>query len=521
MITLLGVTFLSLKVLSAEPTLYSTQIDKELTVHRITILPFTDNASGIYSRYTEEAIDQQVRKSHRFDRVAPKETAALSLGDLEHNTELVKKQATTNDVQALIAGHVNKTAQSLDVTLDLFMGFDGLLYAQETLSLPENTGTSILEKKVVDLYEKLLTKMPYKGLVLSREGNRVTVDLGSQDGLRDNALISVAAITGIKRHPKYKFVVNVEKENIGKIRIIKVEDTLSFGVVVQERDRNAITTGSKLVDLDYITYPDPADKNNPSNIEDQISFGKNPREWTPKKKPGLGKIGLALGLGSLQDAMATQNEGSMSSAISIYPQLNLTGELWLTEKWFVEGRIEEGISTIKNPLATSSPGSLNVNNSHYSLDGGYKFLIDDDFYGPQINVHLGMGKYSFFVDSSTQTTFTSVSYYGLYFGLGGSLPIDAGHTYFIDLKLDHYFSPGFTESPVSSGSNTDNSATEFLVGASHKLTEFLWLTAHLDFEFYSTNFTGLGSRTYLNQPDQGLNSSQNLFTLLVGAEYMF
>ena len=401
------------------------------------------------------------------------------------------------------------------------MGFDGLLFAQETLSLPENTGTAVLSRKASELYDKLLFKIPYKGMVLSREGNRVTVDLGSQDGIKDNALISVAAITGLKRHPKYKFVVNVEKENVGKIRIVKVEDTLSFGVVVQERDRNSIGVGSKLVDLDYVTYPDPADKNNPTKIEDPVSFGKNPKEWTPKKLPGLGKIGLALGLGSIQNAVSTQDEGGMSSTVSLYPQLDLTGELWLTEKWFVEARIEEGIATIQNPLANSSPGSLNMNNSHYSLDGGYKFLIDDDFYGPQLNVHLGLGKYSFFVDSSTPTTFTSFSYFGLYFGLGGSLPIDVAHTYFIDIKLDRYFSPGFSESPVSSGATTSSNATEFAIGASHRLTDFLWITAHLDFEFYSSTFTGLGSRTFLNQPDQGLNSSQNLFTLLVGAEYMF
>ena len=91
MVLLCGI-FLALKVLAAEPTPYSTQVDKEITIHRITIIPFTDNVGGIYSRFAEEAIEQQIKKSHRFDSTPVKPTNSVSLNDLEHDPDLIKKK---------------------------------------------------------------------------------------------------------------------------------------------------------------------------------------------------------------------------------------------------------------------------------------------------------------------------------------------------------------------------------------------------------------------------------------------
>jgi len=78
--------------------------------------------------------------------------------------------------------------------------------------------------------------------------------------------------------------------------------------------------------------------------------------------------------------------------------------------------------SISNP---SSGGSLGAHNGYYRLHAGYKFLLEDDFFGPQLDAHLGFGNYSWFVDTSNPTTFTSLSYSGLYIGLAGPFRFQA------------------------------------------------------------------------------------------------
>ncbi len=502
---------------------YISNTDKSLTVHRVGILPTSDNVNGLYSRYVENKIEEKIKKSHRFDLRPVKDADnRLTLEDFEENSALVKKIGGSNKVEGLISARVNKNQDNLTLILDFFLTSDGKLFAQEEAELPENTGTDALAQKTAELYDKVIEKIPYKGLILSREGNRVTLDLGTQDGIKDNATATIVEIIGLKRHPKFNFIISSEKIILGKIKIVKAESTLSFGVIIQEQDRGVIAVDSKITGVDFVNYPMEGESGRQEILDDKVSFGKNPKEWVQKKKPGFGKVGLALGAGSLHNAVSTQNEGSLSTQVALYPQIDLTGELWITPTWFLAARIEEGITSLTNPLSNSAPGTLSATNSHYSLHGGYKFFLEDDPAGPEIETYLGMGKYSFFIDTSTPTTYTSVSYYGLYFGVKGSLPVTHDKEWTVNASIDHYFSPGLTEAPVTSGTTSDNSATEFTIGAAHKMSDQLWLTLKLDFEFYGTNFTGTGSRTSSGgTPDSGLNSSQSLITLLAGMEYSF
>jgi hypothetical protein len=523
-LTLILIGFLfSLSAFAEEKNSYVSDTDRSITIHRVGVLPSTDNKGGLYSRYVEDKLIEKVKKSHRFDQRELKDTDGhLSIDDYKENPEQIKAIGTANKVDALLAARVSKSNADLSVTLDLFLTSDGKLFAEEEAVLSESAGTSELENKTSEMYDKIIGKIPYKGLVLSREGNRVTIDLGLQDGIKENSIVSVAQIISLRRHPKFNFVVTSEKEILGKIRVVKADATLSFGLILQEKERGVIVVDSKITGLDFVTYPDSvAGSSTPEVVNDQVSFGKNPQAWVPKKKPGLGRVGLELGLGSLHNAITMQTAGSISSDISIYPQLNLTGELWLTPSWYLSGRLEQGITSISNPLGGSTPGNLAVTNSHYSVDGGYKFFLEDDYLGPQLGVHLGIGEYSFFVDASTPTAFTSLSYYGLYVGLSGSLPVTNDKTWYIDANINRYLSPGLTESPVTSGSTYDNSATEFSIGGSHKISDLFWLTAHLDFEFYGTNYTGQGTRLSNGSPDVGMNSSHSLFTLLAGLEFFF
>jgi hypothetical protein len=508
-------------------TTYVSNVDKMITIHKIGILPVTDNVGGLYSRYVESKLSDLVKNSHRFDLGGIKDIdASLTLDDYETKPDLVKNIGKKNGIEALIAAKIVKRSKGVEITVDLFLSTDGELFAQETAS-SNRFGTKDVEDQTSDSYSKLIAKIPYKAMVLSREGNRVTLDIGTRDGIRENIVVTAEQIIALKRHPKFNFVLGTEKEILGKIKIVKADDTLSFGVVLQEKDRGVVGPDTKITGLDYVVYgdgsttslqPGPGD----SFPKDSVSFGKHPKEWLPPKQPSIGKVGIALGLGSYHNALtaitAASGQQSWSSDVGIYPQLEIDGEIWITPQWYAGATISQGVLSMANPQSGSTPGDLGSNNSHFDFRGGYKFLLQDDFYGPQMNLHLGISKYSNFIDASTPITFTSVSYGGMYLGVGGSIPLNNERSYYFDVNLDRYLGPSFTETPVTSGANSDSSITTFNIGGSYKLTNQFWLKAHLDFEFYSTTFSGVGTRP---NGDYGLNTSQSLITLFSGVDYMF
>ena len=141
----------------------------------------------------------------------------------------------------------------------------------------------------------MVKKIPYAGLILSRQGNRVTMDIGTRDGVHDNTVVSVEQIILLKRHPKFHFILASEKEVLGKIRIVKSDETLSFGTVLSEKEPGVITTDSKITGLDFVNYAsEPFDSQNqlpahcrPRHVQTIIKFRKTSERMAPTKKSHL------------------------------------------------------------------------------------------------------------------------------------------------------------------------------------------------------------------------------------------
>jgi hypothetical protein len=502
---------------------YLSDIDKLITIHKVGVLPATDNVKGLYARYVEKKLQTLVKDTHRFSFIEITNVdPLLTLADYESDPTLIKELGQKNSVDALIIENIVKKPDGLELTLDLFLVNDGNLFAQELLQNSSKFIVSDLEKQTDSLYSKILNKIPYRGLVLSRQGTRVTLDMGSKDGIRNDTVVNVEQVISLKRHPRFKFLIGTEKEILGKIKIVKADETLSFGIILQEKQKGVVGTDSKITNLDFVSYIEPSIQEDslapgPRKFlsKDAVSFGKNPKAWVPETKPSLGKINLALGVGSLHNNLTTQSN-NFSSDVSAYPQLDLSGEIWLTPNWYGDALLSQGVFSINNPQGGSSPASLGANSTSYKLGVGYKYLFQDDFYGPQVNVHMGYGHYTFFIDSSSPISFASMAYSGVYAGVGGSFPVTEERTIYADVNLDKYLFSDLTETPVTNAATSSSSITSFSVGGTYRLTNQFWLSAHLNFDFFSASYSGSGTR-----PDPAVSANQNLITLLSGIEYLF
>lgn len=527
----IGALFLGLAVNSHAQSVVAknrliSEVDQSLTIQKITVLPIADNVSGILSRSVETKLIDLLKANHRFEYVEQRSGSA-SFDELDEKPETVKDLGRKNGVDAILAGKVFKTPKQTELTLNLYLVNDGLLLAQETQVIDSKVDSGTLEKKTTDLFAKILEKIPYKGMILSRSGTKVTIDMGTRDGIKANQVLSVQQILSVNRHPRFKFILGTEKEIIGKIKVTKSEETLSFAMILQEKEKGIIEKDAKIASPEFVTY---ADENLPSNIGpmgtmepnsgEKVSFGNSPREWLPENTPTFGRVQIGLGLGSLQRSSATQG-GSKDANVPVFPSIEFKGELWLTPNWFVGAGLSQGIMSLNN-ASGSTPASLSSTITDYEVRGGYRFLLLQDFFGPQVSVHGGVHTHDTYIDASTPLTFTSTTYSGVFLGVGGSMPVTPDRRYYLDVELNRFFFPRVTERPLTSGDSADSAITQFAFGGSYKANMKLYFTGHIDLSFYSSTFNGPGTRTNASgASDPGLNTSERITQLKAGIIYLF
>lgn len=504
---------------------YFSQTDADLTVRKVAIFPVSDNLDGIYARPIEGHLTELVKAYHQWDLADASSTIGLSsVADLEDNPDEVRRIGSGIDADAFLVAKASKGPNGLSIKLNLFMKKDGKLLVQEVLKDHPRFEINELKSQTKTLFSKLVRRIPYDGLILSRQGNRVTLNLGKTDGITQNQMVSVVQIIKATRHPKFHFLVSTEKEILGKIKILKVEDTLSFGSVVSELDKGVIRKFHKIGGLDQVSYPEPDELTGSGEgrgsildrDDGQISFGKNPGEWLPTKPPAFGAVGLKVGLGNYNNSIALSS-GNLETSASLYPSLGIFGELWLNPKWLVRAELEQGVASTPNSRSGSTPSELNHQLTKYALMMGYNFLLRDDFFGPKLQVRGGFMRYQVFVDSSSPLAFTTATYSGMLLGLYGSLPISEKKEWYVGAGLNLVLFPGLQEKPVSSGASNKNTINDFTLWAEKKLSENLHATASLDFSLYSTSFSGAGTRS----GEVATSMSQRHSRVTGGVTYMF
>ncbi|HEX4922962.1 MAG TPA: hypothetical protein VFV50_02715, partial [Bdellovibrionales bacterium] len=403
------------------------------------------------------------------------------------------------------------------------------LFAQEQATKITQFDTKDLQARITELYNKLVTKIPYQGLVLSRNGTRVTLNLGKRDGVTKDQIVSAVQIIKLNRHPKFGFIINTEKEILGKIKLQKVEDTLSFGGIITEKEKGVIKKHTKISGVDFVEYADaPGFKGYEGEREalekpgNQIAFGKNPEEWKPVRPATFGQVALELGLGSytanssITDGTTTRNPAINNPLVF---SLRLSSELWVTPQWLLEGELRQSVFSISNPRAGSSPGTLNYSVNKYSLMAGYNFLIrNGEFFGPKVSLLAGFTQFASYVDDANPPILVSTSYRGFTMGLKGSFPIDQNQEWKLGAKFYMVFSPSISESPYKLGNTSTNTMTWYALFGSKRIGQRLEVTGTLDFELYSSSYTGTGT---LPTGERGVSASQRITTLAGGIAYLF
>jgi hypothetical protein len=392
---------------------------------------------------------------------------------------------------------------------------------EETVE-PTRFETERIREVLFATLTRLRQRMPYQGILLSRRGQQVTLNLGTNSGMKDGSNVSVIQLLKIHRHPKLGFMIGADKEILGKVKIFKADDELSFGNILFEKEAGVLVTGMKVLPDDVVVYPAPITSAEGQAMQDlanrgdkPVAFGEKPIEWLPEPPPQYGRVQILAGLGQYSQTAGLQNSGATSGANPMTPNLGLMGEGWLNADWWVGFSLRQSAFSIDNGLSGSSPAKLNMSLSKYDVSAGHNFLLGNDFFGPKIQVSAGLGKFSARVDDSSPLLFTNNEFGGMLLGFLFNTPVGEDSVWDVGAKFKYYWSPGVSES-ITSGSTKSVSANDFTFLVGKRVRQNFRYVGELNMEYYNADFDGSGPK-----PQPVNNVGHRVTTIMVGLEYLF
>ncbi len=504
----------TLKNKNPYPSTFTSEIDQFLSLKAVTIAPAYDNVGGIYKKAAEIKLNDLISQDYFWSIIDFK----LPLGDskfqvdlLEDKPEYTKNILKSSNADALFSVITTKSSSGLNVTMNLYIK-DGQLFLssfyQDEKTFEINKYNEILEK----LYLNIKQKLPYSGTIASRTGQNVTINLGIKSGLKKNDRLTVAQILAIKRHPKSKFMIGVEKEVIGQILITQVDSDLSFGKITFEKESGVVQKNSKLLPLNYVDY----EQSSAVGQKPVLEYEKEAQEWVPAVAPQYGKMSAAIGISDFSLAAVNQSglkayQGSKNTSINI----KLGAELWITSEWFASVLFHQTYSSVRNDLSGSSPEKISIVNSQYDFVGGYKYLINGHFWGPQLEIAAGILGDNTQLTDSNPTVFTSTSLSAYKIHIGGQFPLTEDNKFLIGGKFHLALFESLNEKPVHSGKG-DSKLNKMDLFFIYAMDSNLQLKPELNYQVINTNFDGNGNSSNLLRSLEQKNVSYSL-----ALEYLF
>jgi hypothetical protein len=479
--------------------------DELLNIQNIAVANVIDNVNGVYSKNLTDWLIKRIEDDHQWNPISFNRTLTSDFQDAHE----AKKIMSETKSQALITSRILRGPQGLSLRMTFYAGTDGLPLVMESKTWPKSDSLEDIQKAYQNLYEIVHNRLPVDGEILSRDGNDVTINVGKNWHLKTGETIDAIQILKIQRHPKNLFMVSAEKEILGKIKITKADDYLSFGRISFEKEPNVLRPQTKILAARAVAYP-----TGDESLKDP-TFGENPTEWTPTPPPQFGKITMLAGIGSYGQNETLQNHGGESASSPFSPAIKVDGEIWINPEWYIELATMQSAFTLSNPISGDSPSHLNTTLSSYTVAGGYNWLLGPDFFGPKLQFALGMNQWASNPDASTNLVFTRMQFGGIYLGFQGIFSITEGSPWDLGAQFKYYLTKNVSESKSSGSSSNINMIDFSLLAKYHKSVRMSYV-GYLIFENYSAEFSGSSSR-----PDPATKVSHKNDQLLLGVEYAF
>ena len=188
-------------------------------------------------------------------------------------------------VKTIISGSVMRLENIVEVNARIIDVETGSIIAAENV---RSTSSTSLQDLINRMAAKIIKNFPLEGYVVNRSGDRVSIDLGRIAGVQDGMEFIVYKEGKVIRHPKTGEVLDVEKIETGRIKIVSISDKIAQGKIVKENGKKAIAYGQMVKSVAGKLKPvkaEPVYTGAPAVVQ---AYGG------PAPRPAAGKVRLAV-----------------------------------------------------------------------------------------------------------------------------------------------------------------------------------------------------------------------------------
>lgn len=519
------------------PVKYTSEIDKKIILKTITLAPVYDNANGVYSAPIQKLLTDLLQSDKVLGYSAfPPTNKRIFVESYDTKPNDVLDVLAKTDSQGLMTALITKGPRGLNARLKLYTQDQGIVLLEESFSDLKAFELSRLRDEFVTLYHNIKNKLPYRGIIQSRRGLEVTMNLGAFNGVEVGQELAIAQILKLNRHPKLKTLVGIEKEIIGQVKVTKVEPYLSFAQIIFEKETGVVDVGTKVLPSESISYPIPVLNAQGDVVGDEKT---STAKMSKKQASDLAKkeeVIEALDVPKKDKLIDIKHEPVVSAeSEKIYKSIYALGGFsqYSESTSFVGGTSADSKQSMALSLllggkvsffdaysadfnyhlqSFKADNSLTYSLTKYSLMFGYTYYLDETNTGSKF---IASGGYSVFktdVSTTTPTVFTSTQTNGFAFKLEGLMPVSS---FEVGAYYQFLLSPQFTETPETSGSSSPLFNTIGLIGY-YKVSENLTYRAEIILDSLQSNFSGVSTRS-LPATSTSIKNTSELF----GIEYSF
>lgn len=492
-----GLALLFSNLIIASPIL-----DQQYSFRNFAVGISSNPTEPIHSSQVENEIIAQIQKRNRFEyreNASEQFKKSLQSGPALAALPALKKEG----VDAAIVAELSRKEDSFELSVSLFAVEPGEVLSQTVKKISPPYSLENFSHTTAQAFGEVTKSIPFDGSILKRDGYLVILDGGAgtfAPGMR------LPTFTVEKNDGKLAF------DETGVILIQKAEENISFGKILVEKKPLEVLGGNKIKLSQKLVSNEL-----PELMKEVSDANREPAsEIVSDFEVTKGEVGrLAVNLGTdLVEFRNFSTTGSEFYSNVLFPGAQLEGELWFTNRWFMDATLGMSMGKFAN-TANIPSDSQSSSLSNFRLQFGYRMNILSPERGPVVYAKLGYGKHSYSLGTTEPILFTSVAYGGMLLTGGVRFPFQEKWNF--GTEINTLIFPSMAETPLSSGAKKTNvTAWDFALRGTYSWNSDFDIEGRLVFRNASAEFSGDADR-----PDPISRATQSSKILQVGVSYYF